>query len=147
MSNLREKIAEIIWADWTVAGKGKMWEELTALEKAPWLKTAGASIQSLNLVQLGSLGELEKKLQELLCRHCNGISGADPCELDKDTCPVLRDAPRQIHQLYREAGYVQLDEDQSLPDNEAWHKDPREFEAYCAGRNELIYANFKKMKE
>jgi len=32
--------------------------------------------------------------------------------------------------------------DRELPDSEAWHKDSREFEAYCAGRNELIGSGY-----
>ncbi len=35
-------------------------------------------------------------------------------------------------------GYELVDYDAELPDNSVWHKDEREFEAYCAGRNELI---------
>jgi len=33
---------------------------------------------------------------------------------------------------------------QSLPDNEAWHKTEREFEAFCAGRNILIDNKFMR---
>lgn len=41
---------------------------------------------------------------------------------------------------------VQLDEDQSVPENPAWHKNEREFEAYCAGRNDMLRAGFRKVK-
>jgi len=46
----------------------------------------------------------ENAIRELLCRHCDGIGNADPCEI-KGECPVLRDAPGQIDDIYREAGY------------------------------------------
>jgi len=36
-------------------------------------------------------------------------------------------------------------DDQSLPDNEFWHKDPKEFEAYCAGRNDMVNDNFVRV--
>ena len=32
--------------------------------------------------------------------------------------------------------------DRELPDNKVWHKAEREFEAYCAGKNELIMAGY-----
>jgi len=46
---------------------------------------------------------LREQLKELPCRHCDGISGADPCELNKSECPVLKDAPDQILRLVVEA--------------------------------------------
>ena len=36
-------------------------------------------------------------------------------------------------------------EDQSLPDNPYWHKEDREFEAYCAGHNDMLKAGFVKV--
>lgn len=37
------------------------------------------------------------------------------------------------------------DDDQSLPDNLVWHKVEREFEAYCAGQNEVLAAKFVRV--
>ena len=52
-----------------------------------------------------------------------------------------------ISQTYfKENRWVQLDEDQSLPDNEYWHNAEQTFGAYCAGRNDMLKANFKKVK-
>ena len=36
-------------------------------------------------------------------------------------------------------------DDQSLPDNLAWHKEDREFEAYCAGHNDMLGVGFVKV--
>ena len=41
---------------------------------------------------------------------------------------------------------VQLDENQELPENKVWHKEERLFEAYCAGRNDMLSASFRKIK-
>lgn len=38
-------------------------------------------------------------------------------------------------------------EEAELPDNKAWHKNEREFEAYSAGRNEMIMAGYRKFKK
>lgn len=35
----------------------------------------------------------------------------------------------------------------SLPDNPAWHKTPELFEAYCAGRNDMLSAGYRKVPE
>lgn len=48
--------------------------------------------------------QIEKQLKDLLCRHCDGIAGGEPCDI-KDTCSVLRDAPGQIDEIYKQDGY------------------------------------------
>ncbi len=35
--------------------------------------------------------------------------------------------------------------DQKAPDNIAWHKNDREYEAYCAGHNDVILAGFVRV--
>ena len=47
----------------------------------------------------------EQAIRDLLCRHCDGISGGEPCEI-KDTCSVLRDAPKQIDEIYHQFGLI-----------------------------------------
>jgi len=37
-------------------------------------------------------------------------------------------------------------DDQSLPENDWWHKYETLFEAYCAGRNDMLKAGFKKVE-
>ncbi len=42
--------------------------------------------------------ELERKIKEILCRQCDGLSHADTCDLPKTECPVLLTAPEQLYQ-------------------------------------------------
>ena len=39
--------------------------------------------------------------------------------------------------------YVPVEKE--IPDNPAWHKDDREYGAYCAGHNDLILAGYKRV--
>ncbi len=44
-------------------------------------------------------------------------------------------------------GIAIVDREAELPDNVAWHRVEREFEAYCAGRNDMLGAGWvKEMK-
>lgn len=55
------------------------------------------------------MNAVEKQLKELLCRHCDGISHAESCDI-KQTCPVLRGAPKQITKIFTDAGYLPVQE-------------------------------------
>jgi len=38
-----------------------------------------------------------------------------------------------------------IDSDAELSDNEVWHKSEREFEAYCAGKNDMLEEGYVKV--
>ena len=48
-------------------------------------------------------------------------------------------------QILNLSGIAVIDEDAELPDNKEWHKNAREFEAYCAGRNDMLNADWRKV--
>ena len=45
-----------------------------------------------------------------------------------------------INYLHSQGVVIKVDRE--LPDNEVWHKVEREFEAYCAGRNDMLKAGY-----
>lgn len=59
---------------------------------------------------------------------------------DRTTDPESIEQCLNILWEYLHSQGVVIQVDRKLPDNEAWHKVEREFEAYCAGKNELIMA-------
>jgi len=63
--------------------------------------------------------------------------------MDKNT---LNDLENDADQILSIDGIRVEAKDQSLPDNLHWHKDELEFEAYCAGHNDLIGAGFVKVE-
>ena len=76
------------------------------------------------------------------------------CQFDSaikhDACMPCWDAwvdglVEQVMQKLHSQDVVIIDTERELPDNEAWHKNEREFEAYCAGRNELVMAGYVAM--
>ncbi len=52
------------------------------------------------------MSDIQEKIRELICRHCDGISHADTCELNKEECPILQIMPDQIEALFKD--YHQL---------------------------------------
>lgn len=53
----------------------------------------------------------------------------------------------EILQAFKDAGGAFVVENAKPPDNEAWHKEDREYEAFCAGQNSLIEADWRKVED
>jgi len=62
------------------------------------------------------------------------------------------DTPDEMKEIYlKEADEILaipeiavVDSDPELPDNVAWHMKEREFEAYCAGQNDMLIAGYRQ---
>jgi hypothetical protein len=93
--------------------------------------------QSINL-RRNEMTEYERKLKEVAEILAPDVWG-ECSEMAKETCRLLA-----WEILFLEGIEIRTD-DQSLPDNEYWHKEDREFEAYCAGRNDMLGAGFVKV--
>ena len=42
---------------------------------------------------------------------------------------------------------VKADDQMTLPDNQVWHRNEREFEAYCSGKNDMVSDKWVKVVE
>jgi len=94
--------------------------------------------QILTIPQIAKCLEL---LEKAKCQNCYGTGNVVTTlkgirETRKEwVCPACKGTG----QRYKIA---LVDTKTELPDNEAWHKVEREFEAYCAGKNEGLGAGF-----
>lgn len=92
----------------------------------------------------------QEEIREGMARFLAKFDGYDWDDLEvtgKD--PILNLGTKQDYLLraeklldYENSQGVVIKVEKELPDNEAWHRIEREFEAYCAGKNELIGAGY-----
>lgn len=83
---------------------------------------------------------IREGFKDFICRLAKS-DGADACESCeklglKPVCSIRHNADEYLSYLHSQG--VVLKVERELPDNEVWHKVEREFEAYCAGKNEML---------
>ncbi len=65
---------------------------------------------------------LREDLIALICLECDGVSHADPCELEKKNCPALKEMPDKLLALFLSAGYRRLEGEPPLLSEEELKK-------------------------
>lgn len=91
--------------------------------------------------------ELRERIAHWLQKHTDYAGNLEWYEFDEDAQEGFRCRADQIHALYKEAGYVQLAEDQSLPQvTEQARTDHKWVAAFTCGITEMLKAGWRKVE-
>lgn len=81
--------------------------------------------------------EIKEWVLEIRQYLCNTEFSPEPFTKPVDLNVLTIEFPRRFLKFLDDNGVV-IKVERELPDNEMWHKVEREFEAYCAGRNDIL---------